>query len=95
MSYGECAPTRTILWARLGRKRRGQLIINSKSDELTKSLAQSVTRRGALKKFALGLAGMRAAGGFRFTRHVSLVYFDGAIVSKASVACQKPTRTQS
>src|SRR5947199_278708 len=30
-------------------------------DELTKSLAQSVTRRGALKKFGAGLAGMALA----------------------------------
>ena len=32
--------------------------MNHKFDELTKSLAQSVTRRAALKKFGLGLAGM-------------------------------------
>jgi len=32
-----------------------------KFDELTKYLAQSVTRRGALKKFAAGLAGIAAA----------------------------------
>ena len=30
--------------------------MNDKFDQLTKSLAQSVTRRGALKKFGLGLA---------------------------------------
>jgi hypothetical protein len=30
-------------------------------DELTKSMAQSVTRRAALKKFGLGLAGMALA----------------------------------
>ena len=30
-------------------------------DELTKSLAQSVTRRGALKKCGVGLAGMALA----------------------------------
>lgn len=30
-------------------------------DELAKSMAQSVTRRGALKKFGLGLAGMSLA----------------------------------
>lgn len=30
-------------------------------DELTKGLAQSVTRRGALKKFGVGLAGMALA----------------------------------
>ena len=32
--------------------------MNNKFDELTKSLAQSVTRRAALKKFGIGLAGM-------------------------------------
>ena len=32
--------------------------MNTKFDELTKSLAQSVTRRAALKKFTLGLTGM-------------------------------------
>ena len=35
--------------------------MNRKFDELTKSLAQSVTRRGALKKFGVGLAGMALA----------------------------------
>ena len=32
--------------------------MNHKFDELTKGLAQSVTRRGALKKFVVGLAGI-------------------------------------
>jgi hypothetical protein len=32
--------------------------MNDKFDELTKGLAESVTRRGALKKFGLGLAGV-------------------------------------
>jgi hypothetical protein len=32
--------------------------MNDKFDELAKSMAQSVTRRGALKKFGLGLAGI-------------------------------------
>jgi hypothetical protein len=32
--------------------------VNNKFDALTKGLAQSVTRRGALKKFGIGLAGM-------------------------------------
>jgi len=36
-------------------------IMNTKFDEPTKSLAQSVTRRAALKKFSLGLAGMALA----------------------------------
>ena len=35
--------------------------MNNKFDELTKGLAQSVTRRGALKKFGVGLAGMALA----------------------------------
>jgi hypothetical protein len=35
--------------------------MNNKFDELTKSLAQSVTRRAALKEFSLGLAGMALA----------------------------------
>ena len=32
--------------------------MNNKFDELTRSLAESVTRRAALKKFGVGLAGM-------------------------------------
>jgi len=35
--------------------------MNKKFDELTKSLAQSVTRRAARKKFGVGLAGMALA----------------------------------
>src|SRR6267142_3266590 len=35
--------------------------MNYRFDELTKSLAQSVTRRAALKKFGVGLAGMALA----------------------------------
>jgi hypothetical protein len=35
--------------------------MNSKFDELAKGFAQSVTRRQALKKFSLGLAGMALA----------------------------------
>jgi len=35
--------------------------MNHQFDELTKSLAQSVTRRAALKKFGIGLAGMALA----------------------------------
>jgi hypothetical protein len=35
--------------------------MNNKFDELTKSLAQSVTRRQAFKKFGLGLAGLALA----------------------------------
>jgi hypothetical protein len=35
--------------------------MNRKFDDLTKNLAQSVTRRQALKKFGIGLAGMALA----------------------------------
>ena len=35
--------------------------MNNPFDELTKNMAQSVTRRAALKKFGLGLAGMALA----------------------------------
>ena len=35
--------------------------MNDKFDELAKGLAQSVTRRSALKKFGVGIAGMALA----------------------------------
>ncbi len=35
--------------------------MSNKFDELTKGLAQSITRRQALKKFGVGLAGMALA----------------------------------
>ena len=35
--------------------------MNNKFDELTKNLAQSVTRRAALRQFGVGLAGMALA----------------------------------
>ncbi len=35
--------------------------MTKKVDELTKAMAQSVTRRAALKKFGVGLAGMALA----------------------------------
>ena len=35
--------------------------MNDKFDELAKGLAQSVTRRGALKRFVIGLAGIALA----------------------------------
>ena len=35
--------------------------MNDKFDELAKNMAQSVTRRGALKKFGVGLAGIALA----------------------------------
>jgi hypothetical protein len=41
--------------------------MNNKFDELTKSLAQSVTRRAALKKFGTGIAGIALAGLLAFS----------------------------
>jgi hypothetical protein len=35
--------------------------MNNKFDELAKGMAESVTRRAALKKFSVGLAGMALA----------------------------------
>ena len=35
--------------------------MNDQFDDLAKGLAQSITRRGALKKFGLGLAGIALA----------------------------------
>ena len=35
--------------------------MNDKFDELAKGMAQSVTRRGALKKFGVGLTGLALA----------------------------------
>ena len=35
--------------------------MNTKFDELTKNLARAVTRRGALKEFGVGLAGLALA----------------------------------
>jgi hypothetical protein len=36
--------------------------LNNHFDELTKTMAQSLTRRAALRKFGIGLAGMALAG---------------------------------
>src|SRR5215471_9193514 len=51
--------TKTLGASRLRIKTKENM--NNKFDELTKSMAQSVTRRAALKKFGLGLAGMALA----------------------------------
>ncbi len=45
--------------------------MSDKFDELAKAMAQSVTRRGALKKFGVGLAGIALAAlgtGFKTRR---------------------------
>src|SRR5215831_19295142 len=46
---------------RCNNKAKRKELMNNKFDELTKAMAQSVTRRAAFKKFGLGLAGMALA----------------------------------
>jgi hypothetical protein len=43
------------------KKQKERQVMNNHSDELTKDLAQPVTRRQAFKTFGLGLAGMALA----------------------------------
>src|SRR5437899_2229225 len=45
--------------------------MNNKFDELAKNMAQSVTRRGALKKFGVGLAGIALASLFALPAHAT------------------------
>src|ERR1700674_5386892 len=55
----QCAPgsQATVLGRRPNNKNERKSM-NNKFDELAKNMAQSVTRRAALKKFGAGLAGM-------------------------------------
>ena len=57
--------------------------MNHPFDELTKSLAQSVTRRGALKKFGFGLAAIALAC-FGLTNKVRAATYTGYCESKRS-----------
>jgi hypothetical protein len=57
--------------------------MNNQFDELTKNLAQSVTRRGALKKFGLGLAGMALAC-FGVTNKVNAATYVGYCEARRS-----------
>jgi hypothetical protein len=56
---GLTAREREIRHQWLNKQREGNM--NNKFDELTKHLAQSVTRRGALKKSGVGLASIALA----------------------------------
>src|SRR5262249_38657426 len=47
---------RPMMAASEGHGHKQEQVMNDQFDELTKGLAQSVTRRGALKKFGVGLA---------------------------------------
>jgi hypothetical protein len=42
-------------------KQNERKVVNNKFDDLAKGMAQSVTRRGALKRFGLGMAGIALA----------------------------------
>ena len=62
--------------------------MQSKFDELTKAMAQSVTRRAALKKFGLGLAGMALACLGRGNRaEAGICKPSGASCSKGAQCC--------
>src|SRR5437867_49452 len=53
-------------------EKKERKVMNDKFDELAKGFAQSVTRRGALKKFGLGLAGIAVASlGLANTAHAA------------------------
>ena len=60
-------------------------MMNNKFDELAKGLAQSVTRRSALKKFGLGLAGIAfAALGLPTKAHANPGWPPGHACNKGS-----------
>jgi hypothetical protein len=68
--------------------------MNSRVDELTKNVAQSVTRRGALKKFGVGLAGMALAC-FGLATKAKAAPNPGSKYQKCVTQClrQRPTWT--
>ncbi len=62
--------------------------MNDKFDELAKGLAQSVTRRGALKKFGLGLAGITLAC-FGLANRAEAGFGHRGCVKKCENSCAK------
>jgi hypothetical protein len=73
--------------------------MNNKFDELTKAMAQSVTRRAAFKKFSVGLAGMalacfglanKARAGLDFKNCMSTCKRAGWSNEQCKLACAKP-----
>ena len=63
--------------------------MNNKFDELVKGVAQSVTRRAALEKFSLGLAGLTLAcfglaGGAEANPTLTSIDFPGAVSTRAT-----------
>lgn len=62
--------------------------MSNKFDELAKGMAQSVTRRRALKKFGVGLAGMAlACFGLANVAKATTCLPDGALCKKDSDCC--------
>jgi hypothetical protein len=67
--------------------------MNTKFDEFTKSLAQSVSRRAALKKFSIGLAGMAlACFGLANKAEAGRCSDSGQICTKNAECCTKYCR---
>lgn len=61
MSAEEDASSVSVVKQKDKYKQNERKVMNNKFDELAKGMAQSVTRRQALKKFGVGLAGMALA----------------------------------
>jgi hypothetical protein len=62
--------------------------MNDTFDELAKSLAQSVTRRGALKKFGFGLAGIALAA-LGFANQAQAAKGGGCNCAKGDYGCHR------
>ena len=70
--------------------------MNNKFDELTKSVAQSVTRRAALKKFGIGVvAAMAASLGTRSALAAGKSHGYAAVDYFGGYTCVDPTTCQS
>jgi hypothetical protein len=64
--------------------------MNDKFDELAKGLAQSFTRRGALKKFGLGLAGLALALLFAGQARAADLYADASVSANGDGSAARP-----
>jgi hypothetical protein len=61
LGHGLLPATQTTVVREIPEPDKKEEIMKNQFDELTKQMAQSVTRRAALKKFGLGLAGIALA----------------------------------
>ena len=65
--------------------------MNEKFDELTRGVAQFVTRSGALKKFGrLGLAGIAAASLFSGQAYAADLYADASVTVNGDGTASRP-----